>query len=49
MVPRSVNAAIDAWRLVLTYGCERRDLAHNVAAPIKKVPRSHREMRTYAR
>lgn len=42
--PRSLNAAIDAWRLVLAYGCDRRDLAHNVAASIKKVPRPRREM-----
>jgi hypothetical protein len=36
--PRSLNAAIDAWRLVLAYGCDRRDLAHNVAASMKKGP-----------
>ena len=35
--PRSLNAAIDAWRLVLAYGCDRRELAHNVAASMKKV------------
>ena len=45
--PRSLNAAIDAWRLVLAYGCDRRDLAHNVAASMKKVPRPRREMQTY--
>jgi integrase len=45
--PRSLNAAIDAWRLVLAYGCERRELAHNAAAAMKKVPRAHREMATY--
>ncbi len=45
--PRSLNAAIDAWRLVLAYGCDRRDLAHNVAASMKKVPRARREMQTY--
>jgi integrase len=45
--PRSLNAAIDAWRLVLGYGCDRRDLAHNVAASMKKVPRPRREMHTY--
>jgi integrase len=45
--PRSLNAAINAWRLVLAYGCDRRDLAHNVAASIKKVPRTRREMQTY--
>jgi integrase len=45
--PRSLNAAVDAWRLVLAYGCDRRDLAHNVAASIKKVPRPRREMQTY--
>lgn len=44
---RSLNAAIDAWRLVLAYGCGRKDLAHNVAASMKKVPRGRREMQTY--
>lgn len=44
---RSLNAAIDAWRLVLAYGCDRRDLAHNVAAPMHKVARVRREMATY--
>src|SRR5262249_53990800 len=39
--PRSLNAAIDAWRLVLAYGCERRELAHNAAAAMKKVARDH--------
>ncbi len=45
--PRSLNAAIDAWRLVLAYGCDRRDLARNVAGSMKKVPRPRREMQTY--
>lgn len=45
--PRSLNAAIDAWRLVLAYGCDRRELAHNVAASIRKVPRIRAEMKTY--
>jgi integrase len=45
--PRSLNAAIDAWRLVLAYGCERRELAHNAAAAMKKVARDHAEMQTY--
>jgi integrase len=45
--PRSLNAAIDAWRLLLAYGCDRKDLAHNVAASMKKVPRPRREMQTY--
>lgn len=45
--PRSLNAAIDAWRLALAFGCDRRDLAHNVARSIKKVPRPRREMQTY--
>ena len=44
---RSLNAAIDAWRLVLAYCCDRRDLAHNVAAPMHKVARVRREMATY--
>ena len=45
--PRSLNAAIDAWRLALEYGCDRHDLPYNVAAGMKKVPRVRREMRTY--
>lgn len=44
---RSCNAAIDAWRLVLDYGCERRELAHNPAAAMKKMARTHTEMQTY--
>lgn len=45
--PRSLNQAINAWRLVLGYGVERRELAHNVAAGMRKVPRGRREMDTY--
>ena len=45
--PRSLNAAINAWRLVLGYGCERRELAHNPATAMKKVPRAHTEIQTY--
>jgi len=45
--PRSCNGAINAWRLVLDYGVERRELAHNVAAKMKKVPAEHYEMDTY--
>jgi integrase len=45
--PRSCNAAINAWRLVLEYGCQRRDLAYNVAAGMNKVPRVRKEMLTY--
>jgi integrase len=45
--PRSLNASIDAWRLILAYGCERRELAHNAAGAIKKVARAHAEMQTY--
>ena len=45
--PSLLNAAIDAWRLVLAYGCDRRDLSHNVAASMKKVPRVRQEMQTY--
>jgi integrase len=44
---RSLNKAIDAWRGVLAYGVERRDLSHNVAASMRKVPRARREMATY--
>lgn len=32
---RSVNKAVDAWRTVLAYGIERRELSHNVAASMK--------------
>jgi integrase len=45
--PRSCNAAINAWRLVLEYGCQRRDLAYNVAAGMNKVQRVRKEMATY--
>jgi integrase len=45
--PRSLNKAVDAWRGVLAYGVERRDLSHNIAASMKKVPRARREMLTY--
>lgn len=45
--PRSLNAAIDAWRLVLEYGCERHDLAYNVAAGMRKFARQRKEMDTY--
>jgi integrase len=44
---RSLNKAVDAWRGVLAYGVERRDLSHNVAASMRKVPRTRREMLTY--
>jgi integrase len=45
--PRSLNKAVEAWRAVLAYGIERRELARNVAAAMKKVPRVHQEMSTY--
>jgi hypothetical protein len=32
---------------VLTYGCDRKELAHNVAAAIRKIPRFRNEMKTY--
>jgi integrase len=44
---RSLNKAVDAWRAMLAYGVERRELSHNVAASMKKVPRVHQEMATY--
>ena len=44
---RSLNKAVDAWRAMLAYGVERRELSHNVAASMKKVPRVRREMATY--
>jgi integrase len=45
--PRSLNKAIDGWRALLDYGVERRELSHNAAASMKKVPRVHAEMNTY--
>jgi integrase len=45
--PRSLNKAVDAWRAMLAYGIERRELSRNVAAAMKKVPRVHQEMSTY--
>jgi integrase len=45
--PRSLNKAVDAWRAVLAYGIERRELARNVGAAMKKVARNHAEMQTY--
>lgn len=44
---RSLNKAIDAWRTVLAYGVDRRELGHNPAESMKKVPRVRREMDTY--
>jgi len=32
---------------LLAYGCNRRDLARNVAASMKKVPRVRQKMQTY--
>ena len=32
---------------MLAYGCDRRELSHNVAASMKKVERVRREMDTY--
>lgn len=45
--PRSLNQAINAWRLVLAYGIERRELSHNAAAGMRRVPSQRREMATY--
>jgi len=44
---RSLNKAVDAWRTMLAYGVERRELSHNVAAAMKKVPRPRAEVKTY--
>jgi integrase len=44
---RSLNKAVDAWRGVLAYGVERHDLSHNVAASMRKVPRTWQETATY--
>jgi integrase len=45
--PRSLNKAVDAWRSMLAYGMDRRELSRNVAGAMKKVPRPHKEMSTY--
>jgi integrase len=45
--PRSLNKAVERWRAVLDYDIERRELARNVAAAMKKVGRVHQEMATY--
>ncbi len=45
--PRSLNKAVDAWRALLDYGVECRELSRNVAAGMKKVPRARAEMGTY--
>jgi integrase len=45
--PRSLNKSVDCWRSLLDYGVERRELARNVAAGMRKVPRIRREMATY--
>ena len=48
--PRSLNKAVDAWRSMLAYGVERREVAHNVAAAMKKAPEgSRRDGDLYAR
>jgi integrase len=44
---RSLIKCIDAWCMVLAYGLDRREVARNVAASIKKPPRARREMTTY--
>lgn len=44
---RSINKSVDAWRALLDYGVERREISHNVAAPMRKVPRVRTEMPTY--
>jgi integrase len=44
---RSLNKSVDCWRAVLAYGIERRELARNVAASMKKAPRIRHEMATY--
>lgn len=44
---RSLNKGVDAWRAVLDYAIERRDLNHNPASGMKKVQRVRQEMQTY--
>lgn len=45
--PRSLNKAVDAWRALIDYGVECRELSRNMAAGMKKVPRARAEMATY--
>jgi integrase len=44
---RSLNKAVDAWRARLDYAVECREVSRNVAASMKKVARSRKEMQTY--
>jgi hypothetical protein len=44
-LPRSLNKAVDAWRSALDYGIERRELAQNVAAAMKKCRRNTKRCR----
>ena len=44
---QTVNKAVDGRRPLLAHGVERRELSHNVAASMRKVPRVRREMATY--
>jgi integrase len=46
-IARVLNKSVDAWRALLDYGIERRDLSHNPAAAMKKLPLTHTEMQTY--
>jgi integrase len=43
----SRSVLVDAWRALLDYGVECRELSRDVAAGMKKVPRARREMATY--
>lgn len=45
--PRSLNQSIKTWVLVLAFGMERRELAHNAAAGIRKIPRERPKIKTY--
>jgi integrase len=47
VVAAIADKAVDAWRAVLAYGFERRELGRNVGAAMKKVARTHQEMSTY--
>jgi integrase len=44
---RSLNKSVDCWRALLDYGIERRELPRNVAAAMRKVPRTRNEPATY--
>jgi integrase len=45
--PRSLNKCVERWRMLLDYGVERRELPHNVAERMRKVPNARPNRPTY--